>query len=759
MVRRTRPDAVSAVTGDLFERDWSRVRGSMQGLAQSKRRGQMARAAGGGRAAVFKAIRTGGCHTRAQLANQLDYLTTKSSHVVDSRGVLDGKTTLTSDEIDAVADRFARRWSDGFHPKLGQTTHMLMSFPVGTKGEDVRDIASDVCARFFANEARHFDYLVAVHEDRDHPHAHVVLNRKSQEGEFFYLGRDHHFNYDDFRIAMVEAAETHGVRLEATRRIDRGVLTYAPRTDEIYAARDAGRVPVGRERVGRDLTAAQAAVQAAARVYHRLGRAETRADKVGELVRAGEILAGGGQLEPWGGIYAEREPREGSATEDRSAGVSRPKPEGSASERVGPSAKPQTFDEAKAAFLAGRERVAALIAERPAAERPALQARMDAILAASARAFASEARPVGDGGACEELTTGTSQGALDLGEPPRRASGATVSDPGPRPADTLHPDRAAEDVVDEGDPEGASKGDSEDHYDFHFDAGAVEERARAIGKVLRDGGASEAQVADRAEDILDQAYDGIDQEQRAWLAGRGDVLAMPSAVYGANADGTVTIVDPALAARIEDMALRMTRLAEALDDVAGAVTAAFRAMYTRRPGEADIPDHLARGLGATYETVCRLRAAEREGHVLRYDGAAAGDVDPVSGAISPDWEGDRARPHIDRVVARERLETGGYVQVEYPDTAAFRREVEAALGPERLAALRAGDADALDGVLGDRMDRLHAAKAYLQSDSDPAVADGAGLNGIIGEIAHRDRAETDARRLKDGLVESRGLRH
>ena len=66
-------NAVAAVTGELFQEGWSKVRGSMQGLGQKRQ--QMARAGAGHRAAVFKAIRSGGTHTRGQLVNQLEYLT------------------------------------------------------------------------------------------------------------------------------------------------------------------------------------------------------------------------------------------------------------------------------------------------------------------------------------------------------------------------------------------------------------------------------------------------------------------------------------------------------------------------------------------------------------------------------------------------------------------------------------------------------------------------------------------------------------
>ncbi len=201
------------------------------------------------------------------------------------------RAKLEAGDIKDLTERFAKRWDAGFKPKLGQTTHILMSFPIGTRGEDVRDIATAVADRFFQTDAGHFDYIIAVHEDRDHPHAHLVLNRRSQEGEFFYLGRDHRFNYDDFRLAMVEEAETYGVRLEATRRVDRGVVHYPARTSEVYAAKDEGRAPRERERVGQDLTRTLAEIANTRTIYHSLAveaSREAREDIAAALFRAGE---------------------------------------------------------------------------------------------------------------------------------------------------------------------------------------------------------------------------------------------------------------------------------------------------------------------------------------------------------------------------------------------------------------------------------------------------------------------------------------
>lgn len=291
----------------LFDRDWSRVSGSWQGLAKNA---QMVRAARGYSPAIFKPISKGGCHTGAQLKAQLTYLTTKSSHILDSRGTHDGKKTLTEAEIDRVVRRFENQWGERHSPKLGHTSHLLMAFPVGTSGEGVRAITEAVCERFFQGEGSQFDYIAAIHQDRAHPHAHIVLNRRSKDGELFFLGKDHHFNYDAFRVAMVEAAGVHGIRLEATRRLDRGVTTYRAEIDEVYKARDEGRAPIERQRTGAELAAAIETVARNALTYRGLAVEASRSnfDDVAEaLERASTILASGGQIQSDGAIYMSQD--------------------------------------------------------------------------------------------------------------------------------------------------------------------------------------------------------------------------------------------------------------------------------------------------------------------------------------------------------------------------------------------------------------------------------------------------------------------
>lgn len=354
-----RTDGARGVGSALFDRDWSRVSGSWQGLA---RNAQMVRAARGYSPAIFKPISKGGCHTGAQLRAQLTYLTTKSSHILDSRGTHDGKKTLTEAEIERVARRFENQWGERHSPKLGHTSHLLMAFPIGTTGEEVRDITQAVCERFFQGEGSQFDYIAAIHQDRAHPHAHIVLNRRSKDGEMFFLGKDHHFNYDAFRAAMVEAARGHGIRLEATRRLDRGIVTYRAEIDEIYKAREEGRPPVERQRTGADLGAALQAIARNALTYRGLAAEASRSnfdDVANAMDRASTILASGGQIQSDGAIYM---------SDDDAA-----------------------FDTLITEFSQNIRQIEAAIDTAPAAERPVIERKLTDVLASVAHL-----NPLGD---------------------------------------------------------------------------------------------------------------------------------------------------------------------------------------------------------------------------------------------------------------------------------------------------------------------------------------------------------------------------
>ncbi|WP_375266934.1 relaxase/mobilization nuclease domain-containing protein [Planktotalea sp.] len=717
-------DAVDAVTGEVFRDGWSRIRGSMQGLHVSKQK-QMVRAAAGHRAAVFKAIRGGGTHNKSQLANQLEYLTTKSTHVVDSSGFLDGKSKLERGEIKDLTERFAKRWDGGFKPKLGQTTHLLMSFPIGTRGEDVRDIATDVAERFFQTDEGHFDYIIAVHEDRDHPHAHLVLNRRSQEGEFFYLARNHRFNYDDFRLAMVEEAETYGVRLEATRRVERGEVHYAPRTREVYAAKEEGRTPVERERVCKDLTRTLAEIANTKIMFHSLAAeasSENREDIAEVLFRAGEVLAKGGHVETAGGIYM---------------------------------AEDDTFEDLRSRYAEKVANISDLIAAKPDAERPALEKSLNAI-----QARVQHMQPLGlrsnslsedpsEGGVYSEANIQQSQ-LERLSEPRVRArvdaalrgTGISTSavvarmETGAQTAALEH-QWIADDlskVAEAKDLNLERRVDLEQARDIlndvHVQLGTMLERE---GVLRRDGVIEEArevqahvtdaqietaanavrmetQVDARDDAVIEsRAVQRLEDEQWKYLRDHPELIARPTDVIRTDEEGRAVIVDQAAAERIivEVEAARLGAHSSTPISISVA-----RDLQTRYP---DLPEQLAEGLGDTYERVYEARGAEREENLTERDT-------------------DRNEtPELSRVLAHERAGELSSPFERETEREAFRARVAQVLGTAQLDRLNNGDSDALKNIIEDRLDRLYAAKVYLQSDA--ATANSEALRQVVDELA------------------------
>ena len=710
-------DAVDAVTGEVFRDGWSRIRGSMQGLHVAKQT-QLVRAAAGHRPAVFKAIRGGGTHTKSQLMNQLDYLTTKSTHIVDSSGFLDGKAKLEAREIKDLTERFAKRWQGGFKPKLGQTTHMLMSFPIGTRGEDVRDIATDVAERFFQADEGHFDYIIAVHEDRDHPHAHLVLNRRSQEGEFFFLGRNHRFNYDDFRLAMVEEAEKYGVRLEATRRVDRGVVHYPARTSEVYAAKEEGRAPRERERVGQDLTRTLAEIANTRTVYHSLAAEasrEAREDIAAALFRAGEVLARGRQVDRTGDVYM---------------------------------AEDQSFEDLRSLYAEKLARVQGMIVEKPDAERPALEKSLNAI-----QAQVQHMQPLGlrsgslsdapsEGGVYSEVNIQQSQ--LERVSEPRlrsridaalRGTGISTTEVVARmeagaSTAALEHQWIADDlskVAEARDLNLERRADLEQARDIlndvHVELGTLLEREKVL---RRDGVIEEAREVrahltdDRIEEAADavrletpiterdeavietRAVERLEDEQRAYLNGHPELLQSPTDVIRMDEEGQARIVDRDLAARITQEVEAARMGAHSSTPISVAVTRDLQARYP------DMPEQLAEGLGDTYVRVQEASQVERDARLIE-------------------------TPELDRVLAHERAgELTGPFETE-ADRDAFRSEIAQVLEERQLDRLTSGDADALEKVLEDRLDRLYAAKVYLQSDV--ATANSEALRQVVDDLA------------------------
>lgn len=204
------------------------------------------KAATGSRAAVFKRIRNGGCKTVRSLGSQLDYVNDKAAFTYSNQiNSLDGDDTLSEQQKADLIAQWAGTWRGT--SKLGFTSHMLLSFPKDVNAEQVKGIALEWCEHFF--ESGHYgdkwDYVISVHTDRDHPHAHILLNnRGSVMGEWFACWAGGNMSPQLMREKQAEIAEGYGISLNATTRLERGLTNKPANLAEIYAAKAEGREPV-----------------------------------------------------------------------------------------------------------------------------------------------------------------------------------------------------------------------------------------------------------------------------------------------------------------------------------------------------------------------------------------------------------------------------------------------------------------------------------------------------------------------------------
>lgn len=294
-----RRDAVAAVTGRLFEDGWGRV-GRSRNLGAAR---HMARAAQGASPAFFKLIRTGGCSSREQLASQFSYLFSKSVDIHDSKGLLDHSKTLTPEQI----DRAVARWADDWKGKMNaaRTTHMVMSFPRGANPRHVSLIAGEICREKLGGR---FDYMIAVHTDspNKNPHAHIIVNRRGGQGEYFALRRGTEYTYETFKEAMVDHAKRYGIQLEATTRLQRGHVNYPPTDGQWRRAKEkaadtgqAFEAPAGKPRVGAALARATDEIRDWSLRYRDLSSfasASNMQDLATAFEKAAQVLAQGGVI-------------------------------------------------------------------------------------------------------------------------------------------------------------------------------------------------------------------------------------------------------------------------------------------------------------------------------------------------------------------------------------------------------------------------------------------------------------------------------
>jgi len=165
---------------------------------------------------------TGRTRDAAHLRAHLDYIARNGQLEAEGR---DGVALVGRDEVRDVGDVWA--WSAladrrrRANAPLGLS--LILSMPAGTDAIRLRD-----AARAFAQDAfadRH-DYLLVLHTDTPHPHVHVTVCARGDQGQRLNPKKA---DLEAWRQMFAQALRDRGVEAEATPRRARGVTLKAER--------------------------------------------------------------------------------------------------------------------------------------------------------------------------------------------------------------------------------------------------------------------------------------------------------------------------------------------------------------------------------------------------------------------------------------------------------------------------------------------------------------------------------------------------
>lgn len=262
------------------------------------------RMAQGSNSVVLKKISRGGTHSAKQLGMQMDYLFGKSTSLFGNmiEHDPDGRS-LSREERKEIVEMWSDGWSGA--PKNGQTTHLLLSFPADLSPKKAKLIAEAWASEMFQSGIHAEDewaYVAALHTDRANPHVHIVVNNRGIANRtWFFMAKSHVFNLGMMKERIVEIAAEDGVQLDATSRLERGILSYGPSRAEIEGAKREHRPVRERMREGRALADALAEIAVTATLSRSLaGIADQvlQAEIAANLTKAASVLERGGIILP-----------------------------------------------------------------------------------------------------------------------------------------------------------------------------------------------------------------------------------------------------------------------------------------------------------------------------------------------------------------------------------------------------------------------------------------------------------------------------
>lgn len=282
----------------------------------SSSQAMLVRQAAGFPQALVKVVRNAGAKTAKGLLGQAAYLAREGSLDLRDSPLGDVGWELSDDELKEKLQGWAENWRG--NPRLGHTTHMIVSYPKGTDPIAAHEAALEFGEQAFAMGlgGDSYDYVSVQHLDTDYPHTHFLINNQGAfDKGWFTIKRGGAHDVNVLREIQVETGAQFGIDLAATRRLERGILEKPVLTREYREAKAAGTTPVERPLSASEREAVELIVLDHADRFDALAKVYSQEDAgriAGLLKQSAELLREGERIEMDQGTL---DPREWTAVE------------------------------------------------------------------------------------------------------------------------------------------------------------------------------------------------------------------------------------------------------------------------------------------------------------------------------------------------------------------------------------------------------------------------------------------------------------
>lgn len=165
---------------------------------------------------------TGRTYDLRSLRSNLEYISRNGRVRLEDR---DGLDFITRSEVfDRIYSWVYSAALDSCHRANSPLSHsIVLSMPAGTEPKNFHAAARSFAAQVFSDK---HDYLFALHTDTGHPHVHLTVRSRSDDGRHLNPRKG---DLEYWRQTFAQALRDRGVDAEASPRFARGVTRKAER--------------------------------------------------------------------------------------------------------------------------------------------------------------------------------------------------------------------------------------------------------------------------------------------------------------------------------------------------------------------------------------------------------------------------------------------------------------------------------------------------------------------------------------------------